>query len=247
MNASSVRDQVKRRIRQAHVKPLPRWLFTLRNDAFWFLSVISIAIGGAAASLWLLLIEQEELDVYATAFHGTWEFGLLIVLPLLWVVILVLLVSLASFNARHTNRGYRWPHWQIVTGSLIGSILLGLLLHVFGWSTSFDVLLRQQIMPYRQLRELRQDFWHRPSEGMLGGTIVNVKNDKLYLRDANGNIWQVDLAGAPPLPHQMVRPGTPVRIVGILLEEGLFMAEEVRPWHGDWIRGRLPFPSPPKI
>jgi len=247
MNASSVRDQVKRRIQQAHLKPLPRWLFMLRNDAFWLLAVVSITVGGATASLWLLLIEQEEPDVYITAFRGTREFVLLIVLPLLWVLILILLVALAAFNARHTSHGYRWPRWQIVAGSLVGSIVLGFALHAFGWSRSFDVLLRQHVPPYRQVRELRQDFWHRPSEGMLGGTVVEVKSDTLFLRDADGILWQVDIAGSPPPPPLVLRPGTPVRVVGVMIEEGFFIAEGVRPWLGDWIRGQLPFPPLPQM
>lgn len=243
MNPSSVRDQVKRRIQQAGIRPLPRWLFALRNDAFWFLAVVSIAVGGASTSLWLLLIEQEEPDVYATAFRGMWEFVLLIALPLLWIILLAFLVSLAAFNARHTSHGYRWPRWQIVMSSLVGSIVLGFVLHATGWSTSLDTVLRQHVPPYRQVRELRQDFWHRPSEGMLGGTVVERKSDVLFLRDADGILWQVDIAGTPPIPPPMLRPGTPLRVVGVMIEEGFFIAEDVRPWLGDWIRERLPLPS----
>lgn len=230
-----IADRVTRQIKERKLHPMPHWRFALRNDAFWALTVLTTAFGGAVMSLWLLLIEQEELDVYATMFRGWREFLVLTGLPIAWMGALVVLVWLAISNARHTKRGYRWPLWQGMLSVIGVSAVLGVLLHMAGWSENFDALLRQQWGTYRHVREWRMDFWSNPQQGMLAGTVESTGAGVLFVRDFEGLLWNVDTAGAPPLPPELLWPGMPVRILGTPLPDGVFLANDVRPWRGEWL------------
>ena len=245
MNPSKLHKRVKEEIKKAHKKPLPRWLFALRNDIFWALLALSIGIGSATASILVYLVEQEELDVYMyQAFHDLNSFTIFVLLPLIWLGILVMLAAITAFNARHTKKGYRWSKKRVTSLSLGLSVIIGILLHMAGWSESFDTTLKQNIPPYRQLRELRMDVWSNPEAGMLSGTVDFIDADYIVVTDFKGLPWHVDIASVPHEIMKRIFPGMPVRVTGVITDLGQFLANDIRPWRGGFLPRFAPHLNP---
>ena len=89
------------------------------------------------------------------------------------------------------------------------------------------------------------DFWSNPQQGMLAGTVESTGDRVLFVRDFEGLLWNVDTAGARPLPSELLQPGMPVRILGTPLPGGVFLASDVRPWRGEWLMPhRFPYSMP---
>ena len=228
MTQSSIHQRVHKKIHEQKVQPLPAWRFWLRNDVFWALWVLSIGIGAMAFSLVLSLSLEDELDVYLSM-PFSWSLMFVLSLPVVAVMLYGLVSGLAAYNLQRTKHGYRFRFSRILFSGFVVSLILGCALHFSGWSDSFDLLLSQNVPPYRQIREQRMDMWSQPGEGMIAGTVESVQGDLLLLEDLDGFVWTVDIkdAAVPPRP---LEPGLPIRVLGIMGEEGEFFASEIRPW-----------------
>ena len=236
MTPSSLQKRVQEKIEKAGKRPLPRWLFALRNDLFWALLALSIGIGSATASLLVYLVEQDEMDVYLLqAFRDIQSFTIFVLLPLIWLLVLLMLAAITVFNARCTKTGYKWSTKHVVGISLGTSVILGILLHMAGWSESFDIILKQNIPPYRQVRELRMDVWSNPKAGMLAGTVDYIDEQFIIIQDFEGIPWNVDIAAVHPRELSMIMPGMPIRITGVVTDEGQFLANDLRSWKGGFL------------
>ena len=86
MIKSTIANRVSKKIRKKSVRPIPSWLFVIRNDLFWALAVLSICFGGIIASLWIFLIRQEEFDLYYLVLVDSDAFIILVLLPCLYLI-----------------------------------------------------------------------------------------------------------------------------------------------------------------
>ncbi|MBT3292695.1 hypothetical protein HN512_05030 [Candidatus Peregrinibacteria bacterium] len=236
MIKSTIANRVSKKIRKKSVRPIPSWLFVIRNDLFWALAVLSICFGGIIASLWIFLIRQEEFDLYYLVLVDSDAFIILVLLPCLWLLLMFLLIGTTIFNLKHTNKGYRFRVFPVLVATILSSLILGSFLHSTGWSYSLDLLLKQNIQPYREVRDRRVNLWINPEDGMMSGVIEKVKNDILYVRDLDGYIWEVDIAGIPRPPLELMQIGMHIRILGFSLDEEIFIAESIRPWRPSFIK-----------
>jgi len=214
-------------IKERGIKPKPGWVFSFKEVLLWALFSLSIGLGGMTAALIIFLLSEEEADIYLRAARNP---GMLFIflIPLLWLAVLAAFSWGAASTLQRTKRGYHWHAMTLIGISVVGSILVGGVLHSTGWSDALDALLGRGLPYYQDLRGARGRTWSQPEEGMLAGNVLRYTGPQTFLLlDLEGNVWEVDSSYvlALPLPQ-----GMPVRVLGVISGPGYFTAEDVRPW-----------------
>lgn len=189
----SVSDKVLKNIEKHKITPKPKWVFTLKNVAIWFSSVVFLLIGGLAFSVVIYMIIESDWELYENLNDSLWEFTLLI-LPYFWLIILGLLVALANYNLKNTKGGYRYRIITIVTFVFIVSMLIGGILYVMGIGKEIDETFADRIPIYNEfINKINRDkgMWMKPGQGLLAGVIISTDDGVIKISDFNNDIWVV--------------------------------------------------------
>lgn len=117
--------EILARIHTEDIRPLPRWRFMLPRVVFWGITAISVVLGShiVVAVLSVLLDLNGDLPgklpiwVFVRAGFAT--------LPLLWLVLVLALVIIATLVIRTTGRGYRFPIGRILGATVLATLALG--------------------------------------------------------------------------------------------------------------------------
>ena len=183
-------------LEKRNLAPRPYYMFMAKRSVFWTLAAVSIMFGAISSAVLLFVVS----DYYATDWRMLDNLpldGLILSIPVLWLLSMPLLLASAYFGLRHTRRGYRF-HWgKVVVICLAASIGLGEVLHLFNAGQRINDFLVEHVDWYKQQADVPFDIWSRPEQGYLGGRAdLFFSESKLRLVDFNLNIWTVDIAGA---------------------------------------------------
>ncbi|HRI36788.1 MAG TPA: hypothetical protein PK765_07175 [bacterium] len=219
--------EVLDKIQSEDIKPLPRWRFLLPRVVFWMVTALSIVLGShiVAATLSILLDLNGDLPgvlpilVFLRAGAAT--------LPLLWIILMLVLVLIATLVIRTTGRGYRFPIGRILAGTILATIVIGSGLYAAGE--------RPPIEPYLgagplggSIMERHAEFWTHPEEGRIMGRIESLSGTTAVLRTRDETVHTLifphDGRGLPPF----VRSGSVIRATGEL-DGPVFRVEELLP------------------
>ena len=224
--SKSIIDKIKKK----HLKPTSKWIFHFKHSIMWGLFGLSVLFGSIAISIIFFQFRDAGWDIYSQMNDGVVEF-ILLALPYFWLVLMVGFLTLAYYHFRHTKKGYRYNIFAIIGLSLLTSLMLGSALYASGFSERLETLF-QEIPHYEKLHVGKRLLWHRPDQGFLAGTILQMGNGKIILlQDFRQEKWNVDIQDAKARKDIELKRGLRVRITGTDMGKHEFKAFGVAPWH----------------
>jgi hypothetical protein len=175
-NHQPLADKVLEQIEEQHVAPRPRWVFVVKNTAFWALWIVCLLIGAAAMAAALFAFTNAGWE-FREVTHPEIVSFLLENVPLLWIVALSLMLIFGIENLRHTKAGYRYPMILIFSLNLLGSAVLGFGLFKLGAGQFVDQEVGSRIPFHRPMLIKQERDWTTPQRGLLSGAVTDVQED----------------------------------------------------------------------
>jgi hypothetical protein len=230
--------QVMSKISTGSVVPRSRWFFLSREYGLRFLWFTSVIIGAVAMAVTLSVISYRQASLYEVTHDSFWLF-LMDALPYLWMALFIFVVMTATYNLKHTNRGYRHTLLKVVLGSMFCSFVAGTLLHLFGLGFGVDKELGKFVTIYDSQEKLEIKVWQNPKAGLLIGQVKvgeykenTERTSGLLFVDLSGQRWSLITAELAEQDKDLLSSGEDVRIVGqkIESEPKSFLVCGVLPW-----------------
>ncbi|MDP1845174.1 MAG: hypothetical protein Q8L09_00315 [Candidatus Moranbacteria bacterium] len=225
--------KVIEKIKEEKIAPKPRWRFLMKNYFTWAMFIVSIFIGSLAFCTMLYVFFNNDWDLYKYL-HTSVVGHIMLSIPYLWILFLILFLALAFYNYKHTKDGYRHETYIILLLSIAGSVILGTFLHTLGVGEKIEDFAISSVPLYEKAAccSHRKDIWDQPTIGLLGGKIIEIKDEQNFgLEDFKGTFWQVEADGETiEQEPAIIRIGKEVKVIGEEKEEGIFWAREIRPW-----------------
>lgn len=236
-------DRVLARIEEQEVRPLPRWVFTLRAAGFWALWIVTTLIGASVVSIALFRLAFAGW-AFRLATHDSTARFLVQTVPVIWFLLFVAVVVAAYVLFRHTPHGYRHPFYWIVSASLGLSLLLGAGLHAQGAGKLADEFAGKAVPFYVPLERQERRLWVNGPRGLLAGQVTAREDVMIFLKDFDGADWEVDGAALTVQELDAATPGMRVRVIGMPVkkEEHTLLACLLLPWDAP-----VPVPGERKI
>lgn len=236
LNTTQIKDQVFDRITSEQITPTPRWRFLYKEYLVWVAWVFSIVLGAFAVAIVEYVLTTANTEFFQITHNSYWNF-LLYVLPYLWLVILMVMASLAYFNFRRTKTGYRYSILFVLISSLMASLVGGTLLNMAGFGYTLDTAFGDRMSMYYSLEKKERALWQAPKEGRLVGVYyISTSTKNLpQLRDTTGEVWTLNVDDLHKMDMSTLESGGAVRVLGFAPEAmpGLFHACGVFPWMYD--------------
>ena len=198
------------------IKPRARWQFVVKEDLLWFIGALCVLVGAGATSASLFTLDNVGWQFYCVTHDNLFSF-LMDSLPIVWIIALIVFISLGYINMRHTKKGYRYPFFVIVLGSVSISLSLGVCLYFAGLGEWFDQKMSMGIPFHRPTVSQLQDLWVKPERGLLGGHIVSIPgNDNAFnFEDFSGKQWLIHTDELIDKDDQILSNSESIRIVGL--------------------------------
>lgn len=173
-------------------KPKSKWKFTVHEWLMWSSVVLSVVVGSLAVSVILYMVFNNNWAL-GREISGSFIKFLFLTLPYLWILILVLLVLAAYYNLRHTKHGYKYQLLTLVMGTLLVSIVLGLVFYISGFGQIIDRNFSERLSIYERFASPHRMIWSQVDDGRLSGQVISVRSDRLNLLDVRQKDWVVEL------------------------------------------------------
>jgi hypothetical protein len=240
-------DKVLEQIQEQQVAPRPRWVFLLKNLAFWGLWILSLLIGAAAMAATLFVVTNAGWE-FRDVTHPAFTTFLLENIPMLWIVALCLMLILGIENLRQTKIGYRYPMLLLFILNLLGSAVLGYGLFQLGAGQFVDEELGERIPFHRPILMIQEHAWNQPEQGLLSGAVTDVDAnvDQFTIRTFDGNVWTVSGADMSSRSREVLLHAPFVRVIGIPQDfdatATIFHGCFIFPWEVNG--GQFPAPPP---
>ncbi|MFZ2975973.1 MAG: hypothetical protein WA055_05110 [Candidatus Moraniibacteriota bacterium] len=235
---SSISQKVIEKIRQEKISPKSRWNFLFCRSAIIVLLIFCVIAGAVSLGIIFSIFSQFEAGKIISRPHGA---GILFwSLPFVWIILLVLFLILSVAEFVKTRRGYRYQTKYVGGIFLIIIVIVGTFLYAFNFSDKAEDYLSENFPAYNKIVRTPQKVWSQPEEGLISGEIVQNKKEekKIYLKDWNEEIWEVDYSSALVRPRVKKEIGEKVKIIGEKESKNQFKAQEIRPWNGRQMRGQ---------
>ncbi|PIS42887.1 MAG: hypothetical protein COT24_01245 [Candidatus Kerfeldbacteria bacterium CG08_land_8_20_14_0_20_40_16] len=229
-NINDASKNILDKIKENKITPKPKWQFRLEQVGIWALAVLSLIIGAKAFAVIIFRLVNNDWEIREHLGRSLLNHALL-TLPYLWIIVMVLFILLAYYNARHTKKGYRYSVYGIVIGTVVVSLFLGGILYSTGFGYEIDFLFSENLSGYQKIMPNRGEFWSQPEAGFLSGEVISQKGSNLMLRSFDGEIWTVDISNTNIPDFVNINKGSLIRIIGEIVEkEKKFIAKEIFPW-----------------
>lgn len=235
---SSISQKVIEKIRQEKISPKSRWNFLFCRSAVMALLIFCVIAGAVSLGIIFSIFSQFEVGKIVGRPHGI---GILFLsLPFVWIIFLVFFLILSIAEFVKTRRGYKYQTKYVGGTFLIVIIIMGTFLYAFSFSDKVENYLSENFSAYGKIVRTPQKVWSQPEEGLISGEIIQDKKEekKIYLRDWNGEIWEIDYTSALIRPRVKKEVGEKVKVIGEKKAEHQFKAQEIRPWNGRQMRGQ---------
>lgn len=228
----ALRDALQK-ISEQKIVPEPKWRFLSKKYALWCIFGVLVFLGAASLAIAYDAISQLDWDVYRFVRESSVVYALSLV-PYFWLVSIGTLLLFAFINLRNTENGYRYGMGKIALASIGGVLILGSVFVWLGWGGQWNAVLMNDVPYYQKhLTVTKEVQWMRPDQGLLAGTIQSVSGDSVVLTDLLGASWDIKLAKETIVrPAVSLQSGEKIKIIGTKKGEGVFEAQEIRPWTG---------------
>ena len=240
MKKETISNKVLKKIQSEKIKPKPRWEFLLKNYVFWGAFALSIFIGGLASSIAIFKITTTDWDVARKLGHHPISFGFQ-TMPYFWLIILAIFIFVAYYNFKHTKEGFKFRLPLTITASILASIILGFALFGAGIAKRMDEQALKHIPMYQSMEfKPKMEMWSQIDKGLLAGEITAITNDYIEIESLDGTTWKIKTEKISEEILENLEERMPIRIIGQTSdeEEGVFNAEDIRPWKGNFLPPR---------
>jgi len=229
---SQVTDKILDTIKGKQLKPKPRWHFVMRQILIWFTSLLSVVVGSSAFSVILFRMVNNDWEVLKFINRSPVA-HILNTLPYIWIVLLILFIALAYYNARHTKGVYKYQAYWFIVGSILISIILGSIFYTVGFGPRVHYA-AEKLTFIKKFMYDRDKIWMNADEGFIAGEVTEMLSGvgMFELKDLDNKLWVVRPGDEyyPPPPHFIIEEGVKVRIYGEKIDEELFEAIKVLPY-----------------
>lgn len=223
-------------IKAQNIKPKARWYFVMWHAVLWVPTAVVTALGTMAFAGELYAVTHSGWEVREFIYPSQIEF-LLATMPILWVSSFLLFGTFIVKAFRSTHAGYRFSVKSILLGSVLTSIIVGTAIFYLDKELEADSVIRYPI------HERETALWDSPQKGRLAGTIEEIDEESIILRDKNNIAWTVDLSGFGTTSSPFVAVGKDVRVIGTNGDEvHEFIGCAVLPWEVGAFN-RMPVPQ----
>ena len=233
MTKDKLTQKIFEKIEEEEITPKPRWQFLLKNYAVWTVGILSVLIGGVAVSVIIFSLVFGEWEVAKRASGGVFQHAVA-VMPYLWIICLGLFVFVANYHFKHTKAGYRYRLVTIVSVSIFISIILGAGLYLTGIAGCIDKEAGKFVPMYHNVAERRVAMWSQPEKGLLAGNNIMMIGDEskdFTMMDFNKKKWHIRGHRLDSIHKVILEESDTVQIVGLLIEDEIFEACALAPWH----------------
>jgi hypothetical protein len=247
---SKISKNVLEKISKEEIEPIPRWAFALKNILFWSFFLFATVLGGIAFSVMLFVFTDSDIDLFL---HGpaTMFSFLILTIPFWWLAFFLIFLGLAQIFFRSTKHGYKKPIIFSVIGSLVGSIVLGSIIFLFGWANWMDKTFSPALPWHERIQDERAQIWEHPENGFMAGRIIDFspETQKIFLQDKKGKVWEVNISKiSPTLTWKKPEDGSflperdILKLIGEQTGENTFEAIKIRGWkqHDGMMKGLRP-------
>lgn len=234
-----LKSQILTKIQSEAVVPRSRLFYNGCQLGLWLLWFATAFIGAVAIAVTLFIFSYQNFALYEIT-HPNFVDFVMDIMPLLWVLVFTSALALAVFNVRHTKSGYRYPMWQILTSSLLLSVIGGLSLHIFGMGFTLDKKLGLITSHYESQERSEQKMWQQPGQGRLVGHLLDgeaiLPVPYIIFTDIQNNQWQMNIDDLNIDDINNLNTKKKVRILGIDNSGAImsFHACAVFPWVYDY-------------
>ncbi|MBN2884871.1 hypothetical protein JXE04_03020 [Patescibacteria group bacterium] len=215
------------KIKHDGMAPKPRWHFILKEILIWLFGGLALFIGAASVAVMIYLSNNSGLMMHTQLGHSLVGY-LLLSLPYFWMIFLALFLWLLFYNIKHSKRGYHYSFALIALVAILASILLGIIFSAVGIGEEIDDVLGRRAPLYDLVFNPHVAMWSNSEEGSLAGLVVS-KSDQTHfvLLDRDSGEWYITCITADN--KNLVIVGQPIRLVGEVIGEHEFRADEVFP------------------
>lgn len=235
---NDISKETLNKIKQQSIVPHSKGYFLLKRSTIWGLFCLSILLGSFASSVAIFQLTNAEWDLFQHFRHSILEF-ILLVIPYFWGLFLVFFTLIANYYFKRIRYGYRYRTAIVVVLSVLLSILGGWGIYATGISEHLEKVFEDSIPFYRGVEAHKRMVWMSPEKGLLAGKIMAVTREKMIrLKDLDGNIWRVDIAGTAWRGRLTPVPNLDIKLIGKRTGKDRFTADEARPWQGRGKHGR---------
>ena len=222
-------DELIEKMKSLNLKPKPIWHFTANRAFYWFLFIVSVMLGAFAFSVVLFSIQQLDFNLIAHMLHSRLEF-ILGLAPFFWIVSLIIFLFIAMVGIKKSRKGYKFSYLKIVVFSASFSILVGTLFFIGGGGEWLENAFSVRAGFYEGIESKKVKLWSEPEKGFLSGTIIEVNSTNIQLNDFANKIWSIDIEHANIPPAVIISEGVKIKLIGQIVSENNFRADEIRPW-----------------
>ncbi|MFA7302492.1 MAG: hypothetical protein WC030_01970 [Candidatus Paceibacterota bacterium] len=222
----TISEKVLERIE--HATPHSRQYFMFRNAGVWALAAASVIVGALAVAS----IIFRAVNAGAALRPGIPPFRMLVlVVPFLWVALMTVFGYVAYREVRLTRKGYTYEFSTIMLGTLLASVVLGIIFYTSGAGFALDRMAARHLPFQADLGQVQQERWFQPEQGFLMGIITEDEQERVQLVDPNRARWHVQFADTVSAKKvEALETGERVGLRGRTLdpEERVFLACDIR-------------------
>ena len=223
-------------IKQKKISPRSKWQCLLFSRMAWGLSFVFVVIGSLAFSVVIYMEKNNDWDMHSHLGDSLPLF-IIVTLPYFWIALLIVLVYLAFFSSKFTEKGYRYKLVTLLSLGLLASVVLGIIFHSVGFGRNIDTYLEDKVPVYHYMSINKAKMWTQPEKGLLAGLIISVNENRLTIKDYTNNLWNIELAEDVIIKGRIkIELGLKINIIGEKQDDNNFLAKEIRPLLGRGLR-----------
>lgn len=223
-------SKILRKIKKDKVTPKSRQYFMLMHTLLGTAILTSIIIGSLAVAIVIRHFTVTDWEL-ARQFAGGHVQSFFMLMPYIWIIFIGLTIFLADMLFKHTKKGYKIKPWKLVAGSIAISIILGGLFYIVKADKPIEEGLRQNLRPYEQWGNRKNQMFAAPEKGVLAGEIIRInQTEEWIIVDFKDKKWFVDISDAMMRGELSFEVGMRVGMIGEMIDQDHFKAERIGPW-----------------
>jgi len=215
------------KIMRGDVKQVPRWYFVMKNIALGIVGFLCIIAGALTVSLIIFTFANSAFSLREVVYHNFLQ-HMIIVLPMLWIAITILFVSLFNLFVRCMKRGYRYSLWIIIGINILLSVVIGVVFYFFGVSHVVDNMLGGHFRYYHSVESRQTQLFNNPEKGMIIGHTMECQDNHFTLVTQDGKKWHVISEHIPEFKQKVIVDGLRFVVIGKKVENNIFVACDIR-------------------
>jgi hypothetical protein len=224
---NKISDQVLAKIKKKDLKPKSKWLFILKNIAFWALFLLGSLFGAIAFSVMLYVIVEADFLLLWENRTSAME-ALILITPFFWIGFMLLVLMLGLYGIKHTKKAYKYSFVSVFTLVLVLNFAFGAGAYYLGSGERLDNIFEEKIEHYKGAEHFKMMIYLRGDRGFIAGEVVKVNDQFLILLDLSQKEWEVNIKKATFI--KPVQEGQMIRVIGKKMEDDKFSAKIIAPW-----------------